>query len=81
MYFKERVRMFFCSVKNPFACFQVFQSGRLHVFEQIIDAVTLVGKTYLYLAAMTTYYFKNPEEALKQAKAAGKRPGYWLLFS
>lgn len=51
--------------------------GRLYVFEQIIDAVTLVGKTYLYLATMTTYYFKNPEEALKRAKAAGKRPGYW----
>ena len=24
---------------------------------------------------MTTYYFKNPEEALKQVKLAGKRPG------
>lgn len=29
------------------------------------------------LRAMTTYYFKNPEEALKWAKAAGKKPGYW----
>ena len=27
--------------------------------------------------AMTTYYFKNPGEALKRAKAAGKQPGYW----
>ncbi len=26
---------------------------------------------------MVTYYFKNPEEALKWAKAAGKKPGYW----
>ena len=26
---------------------------------------------------MVTYYFKNPEEALKRAKAAGKQPGCW----
>ena len=26
---------------------------------------------------MTTYYFRNPEEALKRAKAAGKRSGCW----
>ena len=26
---------------------------------------------------MTTYYFKDPEEALKRAKAAGKKPGCW----
>ena len=26
---------------------------------------------------MVTYYFRNPEEALKRAKAAGKRPGCW----
>ncbi len=26
---------------------------------------------------MTTYYFRDPEEALRQAKAAGKRPGCW----
>lgn len=26
---------------------------------------------------MTTYYFKNPGEALKRAKAAEKQPGYW----
>lgn len=26
---------------------------------------------------MVTYYFKNPEEALKKAKAAGKQPGCW----
>ena len=69
--------MYYCSLKNPFACFRVFQLGRLHVSEQIIDAVTLVGKTYLYLATMVTYYFKNPEEALKRAKAAGKQPGCW----
>jgi len=28
-------------------------------------------------SAMTTYYFKNPEEALKRARIAGKRPGCW----
>ena len=26
---------------------------------------------------MTTYYCHTLEEALKRAKAAGKRPGYW----
>ena len=26
---------------------------------------------------MRTYYFRNPEEALKRAKAAGKQPGCW----
>ena len=26
---------------------------------------------------MITYYFKDPEEALRRAKAAGKRPGCW----
>ena len=26
---------------------------------------------------MIMYYFKNPEEALKRAKAAGKQPGCW----
>ena len=39
--------------------------------------MTKGGKTYSYLAAMITYYFRNPEEALKRAKAAGKQPGYW----
>ena len=29
------------------------------------------------LPAVTTFYFKDPEEALKRAKAAGKRPGCW----
>ena len=28
-------------------------------------------------ADMTTYYCHNLEEALKRAKAAGKRPGCW----
>ena len=28
-------------------------------------------------ATMVTYYFNNPEEALKRAKAAGKQPGCW----
>ncbi len=55
---------------------RTINEGRLYVSKQIIDLVTLVGKTYSYLAAMTTYYFKNPEEALKQVKAAAKRPGY-----
>ena len=26
---------------------------------------------------MTTYYFRTLEEALRRAKAAGKRPGCW----
>lgn len=39
--------------------------------------MTLLGKTYLYLAAVITYYYKNPEEALKRAKAAGQQPGCW----
>ena len=39
--------------------------------------MTKGGKMYSYLAAMTTYYCKNPEEALKRAKAAGKQPGCW----
>ena len=39
--------------------------------------LTKGGKTRSYLAAMITYYFKNPEEALKCAKAAGKKPGCW----
>ena len=34
-------------------------------------------KALSYLAAMITYYFKNPEEALKRARAAGKQPGCW----
>jgi hypothetical protein len=33
--------------------------------------------TYL-AAAMLTYYFRNPEDALKRAKAAGKRPGRYF---
>ncbi len=26
---------------------------------------------------MVTHYFRNPEEALRRAKAAGKQPGCW----
>ena len=49
--------------------YTIFSSRRL---------LTRVGKEIPYLAGqMTTYYFKNPEEALKRAKAAGKRPGCW----
>ena len=29
-----------------------------------------------FTAEMTTYYYRTLEEALKRAKAAGKRPGY-----
>ena len=29
----------------------------------------------IFTAEMTTYYYKTLEEALKKAKAAGKRPG------
>lgn len=39
--------------------------------------MTKGGKTISYLAAVTTYYFRNPEEALKRAKAAGEVA--WLL--
>ncbi len=53
--------------------FRVRFCTRLHISVYL----TKVGKTYLYLAAMTTYYFKDPEEALKKAKAAGKKPGCW----
>ena len=36
-----------------------------------------MARLFRSFAAMVTYYFKNPEEALKRAKAAGKKPGYW----
>ena len=39
--------------------------------------MTKGDKAIIYLAAVITYYFKNPEEALKRAKAAGKKPGCW----
>ena len=31
----------------------------------------------IFAVEMTTYYYRNLEEALKKAKAAGKRPAYW----
>ena len=34
-----------------------------------------MAKLFLSFATMVTYYFKNPEDALKRAKAAGKQPG------
>ncbi len=46
----------------------------------------LSGSTSLYItlaispstfADMTTYYCHTIEEALRRAKKAGKRPGYW----
>ena len=42
--------------------------------------LTLLVKPPLYLAAamLTTYYFNDPEEALRRAKAAGKRPGRYF---
>ena len=36
-----------------------------------------MAKRFRSFTAMTTYYFGDPEEALRQAKAAGKRPGCW----
>ena len=36
-----------------------------------------MAKLFPSFATVVTYYFKNPEEALKRAKAAGKRPGCW----
>ena len=42
-----------------------------------LKRLTKVVKGGSYLATMTTYYFKDPEEALRRAKAAGKQPGCW----
>ena len=44
--------------------------------------VSKTDKSTPYLAGkieleMTTYYFKNPEDALKRARKAGKQPGCW----
>lgn len=36
-----------------------------------------MAKLFLSFATMVTYYFRNPEEALKRAKAAGKKSGCW----
>ena len=36
---------------------------------------TLAISRVIFTADMTTYYFKTLEEALKKAKAAGKKPG------
>lgn len=36
-----------------------------------------MAKLFCSFATVVTYYFKNPEEALKRAKAAGRRPGCW----
>jgi hypothetical protein len=38
---------------------------------------TLAHRRPIFAADMTTYYCPNMEEALKRAKKAGKRPGYW----
>ena len=38
---------------------------------------TLAHWRSIFTADMTTYYCHTLEEALKRAKAAGKRPGYW----
>ena len=42
--------------------------------------LTLLVKLHPYLATamLTTYYFNDPEEALRRAKAAGKRPGCYF---
>jgi hypothetical protein len=36
-----------------------------------------MARLFRSFATMVTYYFKNPEDALKRAKAAGKKPGCW----
>ena len=36
-----------------------------------------MAKLFRSFATMVTYYFRNPEDALKRAKAAGKQPGCW----
>lgn len=33
--------------------------------------------SFIFTADMTTYYYRTLEEALKKAKAAGKKPGCW----
>ena len=38
---------------------------------------TLAHRRPTFVAEMITYYFHTLEEALKGAKAAGKRPGCW----
>ena len=38
---------------------------------------TLAHRRPIFTAEMTTYYYRTIEEALKKAKAAGKRPGCW----
>lgn len=37
------------------------------------------SKLFSSFATMTTYYFRDPEEALRRAKLAGKRPGCWYV--
>ena len=39
--------------------------------------LTLAHRRPIFTADMTTYYCHTLEEALKRAKKAGKRPGYW----
>ena len=36
-----------------------------------------MAKRFRSFAAVITYYFKNPEEALRRAKVAGRQPGCW----
>ena len=36
-----------------------------------------MAKRFRSFTAVTTCYFRDPEEALRQAKLAGKRPGCW----
>lgn len=43
------------------------------MFRCFCQKLTRLSRSF---AAMTIHYFKNPEAALKQAKAAGKRPGF-----
>ena len=36
-----------------------------------------MAKRFRSLATVVTSYYKNPEEALRRAKAAGRQPGCW----
>lgn len=36
-----------------------------------------MAKRFRSFAAVVTYYYKNPEEALRRAKVAGRQPGCW----
>ena len=54
---------------------RIIQYGSGSFFDVLYS--TLAHRRPIFTAEMTTYYLKTLEEALKKAKAAGKRPGCW----